>query len=196
MRRPADVAGFIARPCRPLRAMGRPTRYDRADSMNPNNAAYAASLANMARQLVATSRYHSRLLEHSAKIETMRDFYPTHTPGRHEDCAAPPDLGTRNAVCTKGHIVKGIVLGDDAPDGQCPRCDARVIMGCTRCGYEFDACVGDSEIGPTCPRCATPFPWSAEARRARLTTTLKILGAAAAGTTILVELFRMAELFW
>lgn len=109
-------------------------------------------------------------------------------PGARAAGYAPLNIGIKGAVCRRGHVMEEVVFESDEYDEPCPECGSDVITGCPKCGLEIDAGESHVEVTPACLRCGEPFPWSARARRARRLDPLKILGAIAAGVTIIAGL--------
>lgn len=166
--------------------MGRTPNCDRSDSMGSNNAFYEAFIASRGRQPAGNGDGGSRedLSEFSRMIRGGGVASPV-----------PLDTATKGAVCAGGHAQEGAVLEGEEFVGPCPKCGADVITECPRCGSHFDMGEHRAIVRPRCPHCGEAFPWSAEARRARWMTALKVLGAAAAGVTIMVGALGLAEFF-
>lgn len=124
-----------------------------------------------------------------------RQAGPSAPPGGQAPAQASLNIATGGAVCENGHDLEGAVREGEATDEPCPECGAGVLTGCPKCGRRLDGGVGGTEVGPSCPRCAEPFPWSAEARRAGRTAFLRILGAVAAGIAIISGAFYVSTFF-
>lgn len=102
---------------------------------------------------------------------------------------ADPSAGarTQRSVCARGHALVRDVLNDREHDGRCPICGADVIAECQWCGLDFDTGVESAEARLRCPRCERPFPWNAEARRARWLRFPNVLYVASAVATIVAS---------
>lgn len=96
------------------------------------------------------------------------------------DAAGKAGAWARGVVCADGHVLEGAVPEGDEPGGPCPECGAAVLTGCPRCGLHLDAEVCREGVESACSCCGEAFPWSAEARRARLTGAQAAVAAGAA----------------
>jgi len=109
--------------------------------------------------------------------------------------ASPPNMGTKGAVCERGHVMDAAVIESEEYGEPCPQCGADVITECPQCGRPLDMGASGFDVGPACPRCGEPFPWSAEARRAGWGRFSKTQGAIATGIAILVGVLSIIAFF-
>ena len=177
-----------------VRALGSIPRDRRSDLANPDNDAYRGSEARRTRQPAKAGSGGGHRRDRPPGLARLPGGGNANIVGERRGFYVPLNTATKGAVCKSGHVM-GAVLEDDEFDGPCPECGADVLTACPRCSREIDAGADRVEPVPACPQCGGPFPWSAEAGRARRTAALKILGAVAAGVTIIAGLFYVGTFF-
>lgn len=164
--------------------MGRIPNDDRADPVNPDGSARGTPMGNRTGKPGGIGRHGRGARADPAELSRLLGA-SARGPRRFTAVPIPIDMGTGGAVCANGHALEGAVLEGEEFGESCPECGAGVLTACPRCGRHFDMGERRADVGPACARCGEALPWSAEARRARRAAVLRVLGAVAAGATII-----------